>query len=196
MQKFRSQIVFTSTGFVVGYLLFHPYTMLVSYLMSNHFDKTGSIYMDRRNVFTLIRATFEPAMFPMAVSFALFGGLTGLLIGIITDRRQRLFAAELENQKKKAALETLHRLMVTLSHYLLNANTVIGGMVRKGRRNEANVQGSLDVIEEEAKKIDAVIRSLKEITEIKTADYTTSGKDLMIDITKNIEERLKNFKGK
>jgi len=135
-------------------------------------------------------------MFPMAVSFALFGGLTGLLIGIITDRRQRLFAAELENQKKKAALETLHRLMVTLSHYLLNANTVIGGMVRKGRRNEANVQGSLDVIEEEAKKIDAVIRSLKEITEIKTADYTTSGKDLMIDITKNIEERLKNFKGK
>jgi len=132
----------------------------------------------------------------MAVSFGLFGGLTGLLIGIITDRTQRLFAAELENQKKKAALETLHRLMVTLSHYLLNANTVIGGMVRKGRRNEANVQGSLDVIEEEAKKIDAVIRSLKEITEIKTADYTTSGKDLMIDITKNIEERLKNFKGK
>jgi hypothetical protein len=49
---------------------------------------------------------------------------------------------------------------------------------------------------EEAKKIDAVIRSLKEITEIRTADYTTSGKDLMIDITRNIEEHLKNSNGK
>jgi signal transduction histidine kinase len=196
MRKFRSQIVFTSIGFVVGYLMFHPYTMLVSFLMNNHFDKTGGPYMDRGDVFTLIRATFEPVMFPMAVSFALFGGITGLLIGVLIDRRKRLFTAELENEKKKAELETLRRLMVTLSHYLLNANTVIGGMARRSRRNEANVQASLDVIEEEAKKIDAVIRSLKEITEIRTADYTTSGKDLMIDITKNIEEHLKNSKGK
>ena len=81
--------------------------------------------------------------------------------------------------------------MVTLSHYLLNANTVIGGMARRSRQNEANVQASLDIIEEETKKIDAVIRSLKEITEIRTADYTTTGKDLMIDIAKNIEEHLK-----
>jgi len=195
MGKFRSQIVFTSIGIVAGYLMFHPYTMLVDFLMNNHPDKTGSLYMNKRSIFALIRASFGPVMFPMAVSFAFFGGITGLLIGIIADRKKRLYAAELENEKKKTALETLHRLMVTLSHYLLNANTVIGGMVRRGRRNEANVQASLDSIEEEAKKIDAVIRSLKEITEIRTADYTTSGKDLMIDIAKNIEEHLKKTEG-
>ncbi|MBI5663544.1 MAG: hypothetical protein HZC49_00430 [Nitrospirae bacterium] len=188
-------MVFTLTGIVVGYLMFHPYTMLVSFFMNNHPDNTGRLYMNEKSIFTLIQATFDPAMFPMAVSFALFGSITGLLIGMIIDRRKRLYEAELENEKKKAALETLHRLMVTLSHYLLNANTVIGGMVRRSRRNEANVQASLDSIEEEAKKIDAVIRSLKEITEIRTADYTTSGKDLMIDITRNIEEHLKNSRG-
>ena len=195
MGKFRSQIVFTSIGIVSGYLMFHPYTMLVDFLMNNHLDRTGSLYMNGGSIFALIRASFEPVMFPMAVSFASFGGITGLLIGIIADRKKRLYAAELENEKKKTALETLHRLMVTLSHYLLNANTVIGGMVRRGRRNEANVQASLDIIEEEAKKIDVVIRSLKEITEIRTADYTTSGKNLMIDIAKNIEEHLKKTEG-
>ena len=196
MRKYRSQIIFTLIGIVAGYLMFHPYTMLVGFLMNNHPGKTGSLYMNERSIFTLIRAAFEPAMLPMAVSFSLFGGITGLLIGIIADRRNRLYAAELENEKKKAALETLNRLMVTLSHYLLNANTVIGGMVRRSRRDEAAVQASLDIIEEEAKKIDAVIRSLKEITEIRTADYTTSGKDLMIDIVKNIEEHLGKSGGK
>jgi len=68
------------------------------------------------------------------------------------NRRQRLFAAELENEKRKTALETLHRLMVTLSHYLLNANTVIGGMVRRSRRNEADVRASLDAIEKRPKR--------------------------------------------
>jgi len=196
MRKFRSEIVFTSIGIIVGYLMFHPYTMLISFFMSDHPGNTGSLYMNEKGISTLIRTTFKPGMFPMAVSFAFFGGVTGLLIGIITDRRKRLYAAELENEKKKTALETLHRLMVTLSHYLLNANTVIGGMVRRSRRDEAAVQASLDIIEEEAKKIDAVIRSLKETTEIRTADYTTSGKDLMIDITRNIEEHLKKSGGK
>jgi len=178
-------------GIVAGYLMFHPYAMFVNFLMNTHPDKTGSLYLNERNILTLIRATFEPVMFPMAVSFSFFGGIAGLLTGIIAERKKRLYAAELENEKKKTALETLHRLMVTLSHYLLNANTVIGGMARRSRQNEANVQASLDIIEEETKKIDAVIRSLKEITEIRTADYTTTGKDLMIDIAKNIEEHLK-----
>ena len=42
------------------------------------------------------------------------------------DRLQKAFKAEYENERKKVALETLKRLMVTLSHYLLNANMIIG----------------------------------------------------------------------
>ncbi len=58
----------------------------------------------------------------MAVDFALFGGIIGLLIGIVMDRKKKLYAVELQNEKKKVALETLKTLMITLSHYLLNAN--------------------------------------------------------------------------
>jgi len=43
--------------------------------MNNHPDNTGSLYMNDKSIFNLIRATFEPAMFPMAVSFAVFGAL-------------------------------------------------------------------------------------------------------------------------
>jgi hypothetical protein len=51
---------------------------------------------------------------------------------------------------------------------------------------------SLNVIEEQAKKIDSVISALKKVTEIKTSDYTPKGHDLMIDISKEIEQQLKN----
>ena len=56
----------------------------------------------------------------------------------ITERmemeKRRLRMVELENENKRVAVETLHQLMVTLSHYLLNADTIIGGMVRRCER--------------------------------------------------------------
>jgi len=94
--------------------------------------------------------------------------------------------------KIRDAVETLRRLMITLSHHLLNANTVIGATAHRSKRHatDAGLIESLDLISEEAAKIDAVIGALKKITEIKTADYTSGGKDLMIDISKEIEENL------
>ena len=50
---------------------------------------------------------------------------------------------------------------------------------------------ALEIIEEQGQKIDAAIRSLREVTEIKTASYTTSGRVKMVDITREIEERIK-----
>jgi delta-aminolevulinic acid dehydratase/porphobilinogen synthase len=86
--------------------------------------------------------------------------------------------------------------MVTLSHYLLNANVVIGGEVRHSRKSELteDVLASLEVIEQQAKKIDSVIQALRKITAIKTANYTSEGHDLMIDITEEIDEQLQILK--
>jgi hypothetical protein len=53
-----------------------------------------------------------------------------------------------------------------------------------------DILSSLEVIAEQAKKIDAVMSALKRITEIKTAKYTSEGHALMIDISKEIEELL------
>lgn len=112
------------------------------------------------------------------------------------DRLQKAFKAEYENERKKVAIETLKRLMVTLSHYLLNANMIIGGEVRHAQKLKSNKDTliSLESIMEQAKKIDAVIGSLKKITEIKTTDYTTKGHGLMIDITQEMEAELSKVK--
>ena len=114
----------------------------------------------------------------------------------ITERveveKQRLRVAKLENERKTIALETLHQLMVTLSHYLLNANTIIGGMVRRSRRaaSEGIRLASLKAVEEQAKKTEIVIQALKRVAEIKTADYTAESHMLMIDVKKEIEDTL------
>jgi hypothetical protein len=150
-KKYRLQILITVMGIIAGYLIFHPYTMLMHFLL-NYIHETGSLNIQWRDILTGMQETFGHRMLPMAISFALFGGAIGLLIGIISDRKKRLYAEKLENEKRKATLDTLHRLMITLSHYLLNANTVIGGMVRRSRKNEANVQESLNIIEKKRKR--------------------------------------------
>ena len=175
---------------IIGYLIFHPYTMLVYSLMG--IPDGEKTHLQLRNISGIFRMALNPEMLPMAFSFAFFGGTIGLLTGILVDRKKRLYEVEHENEKKKVALETLKRLMITLSHHLLNANTVIGGIARLVRKNKPDNTSaeSLEVIEEQSKKIDAVIKALQELTEIRTADYTSKGKDLIIDITKEIEELL------
>jgi PAS domain S-box-containing protein len=114
----------------------------------------------------------------------------------ITERmereKRRLRVAELENENKRVALETLHQLMVTLSHYLLNANMIAGGMVRRCLRVESKTEivHSLRVIEEQVKRIETVITVLKKVTDVKTASYTSEGSTLMIDVAKEIDEAL------
>lgn len=181
---------FSIIGMIIGYLIFHPYTMFVYLIMNKH--QRGDVSFHIEDIFTAFFATLTPEMFPMAIAFAFFGSLNGLLIGLIIDKKERLHAAEHENEKKKVALETLQRLMITLSHYLLNANTVIAGMARRCLRYDSkeDIKDSVDIIEKEAQKIEAVIKAFKKITEIKIADYTSEGKGLMIDITREIEEQL------
>ena len=116
----------------------------------------------------------------------------------ITERmemeKRRLRMVELENENKRVAVETLHQLMVTLSHYLLNADTIIGGMVRRCERLDSQeaVHSSLQVIEEQARKIEIVITALNRLSRVKTAPYTAESDTLMIDVAKEIDEALRN----
>ena len=116
----------------------------------------------------------------------------------ITERmemeKRRLQLMELENENKRIAVETLHQLMVTLSHYLLNSDTIIGGMVRRCERLESKeeIHSSLQVIEEQARKIEIVIKALKQLSKVKTAPYAGQTDTLMIDVAKEIDEALRN----
>jgi sigma-B regulation protein RsbU (phosphoserine phosphatase) len=114
----------------------------------------------------------------------------------ITERmeveRQRLRVAQLESERKTIALETLGQLMVTLSHYLLNTNAIIGGMARRCERVKTDVEriSALRTIGEQARKTEAIIAALRKITEIRTTDYAGEGRILMIDLKKEIDEAL------
>ena len=116
----------------------------------------------------------------------------------ITERmemeKRQLRMVELEKENKTIALETLHQLMVTLSHYLLNSDTIIGGMVRRCERLDCKeeIHCSLQVIEEQAKKIEIVIKALKQLSRVKTAPYAGQSDTLMIDVAKEIDEGLRN----
>ncbi len=179
----KTKIIFFGIGALVGYVVFHPYTMLV-------YSLTGALHggMHLRDIFF----PFNRTMLLMSAAYAILGGSMGLLIAVIINKQKQLYTVTFENEKRKVAIETLQQLMITLSHYLLNANMVIGGMVRRCKRSKSNedILRSLEVIAEQAKKIDAVMSALKRITEIKTAKYTAEGHALMIDISKEIEELL------
>lgn len=179
----KTKLFFIGIGALAGYVVFHPYTMLVYSFMGSPKNE-----MHLKDIFF----SFDRSMLPMGIAFAVLGGFIGLLISVIVEKQKQLYVATLENEKKKAAIETLQELMITLSHYLLNANMVIGGMVRRCEKIKSNedMLCSLEVIAEQARKIDAVMSALKKITEIKTAKYTAEGHALMIDISREIEELL------
>ena len=194
MRRYRVPVILSTVGTLCGYLLLHPYTMLVYTLI--HLHQENGLHFHWKDLPSRTLSAFDPMMLPMAVSFALFGGVIGLLAGILVDRKRRLNAAEHENKEKRIALETLREVMVTLSHYLLNANMIIGGRVRHCRKATADqdILAALAVIEEQGRKIDAVISALRDSTEIKVAGYTGDGAVKMIDISREIEERIERAK--
>jgi len=184
LREARKTFLLTVIGALAGYLILHPYAMFAYYL-----TETGQGDMHWRDIFLM---TLRHMKLPMAVAFIFFGSLIGFLLARMLDKQKKLHATELANEKHRAALETLQRLMITLSHYLLNANAVIGGMAGRCKKccSERSVEEYLGIIEDEARKIDAVIKALRTITEIKTSDYTSGGRDLMIDISQEIEKSL------
>jgi len=131
-------------------------------------------------------------MVPMASAFVIFGGLVGLLIVLTLERKKKLLILGVENERNQIAVQTLRELMVTLSHHLLNANTIIGGKVRHCRKLvfDKDALETLSDIETQGRKIDATIRSLREVTEMKTMDYTTGGTVTMIDIDEKIRKKM------
>ena len=180
-------------GMVLGYLIFHPYTMLVFALFHSQ-QGHPDIRFGELGIGAL--TAYEPQMLPMALSFVLFGGCLGFVVGLIIEKHRKLINSQREHENSKIALETLNQLMVTLSHYLLNANMVIGGKARRCQKkgSTSDILPDLKVIEDHAKKIDAVMKALREITEVKTDLYSTGGTAKMIDITQEIEARLQQMK--
>lgn len=189
--RYKIYLIFSVVGIVVGYLVIHPYSMLLDALM--HEQQSGDFHLSWEALGSGALSSFYPMMLPMAISFSFLGGIIGFLTALIVDRKKKLYDAQNENEKNKIALETVNNLMVTMSHYLLNSNTIIGGAVRQCRRLESkqDMLTPFSIIEEQGRKIDTAVKALGKITEIKTADYASDGQIQMIDIAQELETELK-----
>ena len=180
-------VVSVIAGMGLGFLILHPYSMLVQRYIS-----PGPPESMWRDLGEKAFDSFGPVMLSMGLAFALFGGVIGLLVAVLSDRRKKLLISRHEKEKQQIALRTIHDLMVTLSHHLLNANMIIGGKVRHCRKSavDQDLLECLNVIEEQGRKIDAVLKSLRNLVEIHTVGYTTDRLVTMLDISKDLEEQL------
>jgi len=182
------RVLFVPAGIIAGFLILHPYVMLVQRLIGPEASESGKYGLNG-----YLQQFFDPVMLPMGIAFAFFGGVVSLLVSRGIDRERKLLVSKHEREKGEIALRTLHNLMVTLSHYLLNANMIIGGKVRHCRKCAVDEDAieSLAVIEEQGRRIDAVLKVLRGAVEINTSGYTSNGLVAMIDISRELEDQLR-----
>jgi signal transduction histidine kinase len=179
---------FTLAGVFIGLLLVHPVAML-AYAVG-HYHPSGPVNLAFG--LNLFRQAFGPGLVHMGLFFALLGGISGLILGFWFREKKRLLAETMECQRSLAALETSRELMVTLAHYIRNANMVIGGFSSRLLRQcpDPELQEELHLIQEAAEEIDAVIAALQNLTKISTVEYTAGSHALMIDLKKDLDALL------
>jgi hypothetical protein len=83
-------------GALIGYSIFHPLVMLLSYLMSSNaviFDTSKSF-----GIMDVIKKSFSAGMLPWSLSFAFFNGIIGLYYGSIKQANlaQKKLIADLQ----------------------------------------------------------------------------------------------------
>ena len=100
-------------GALIGYSIFHPLVMLLSYLMSSNaaiLDTSKSLA-----IMDVIKKSFSAGMLPWSLSFAFFNGVIGLYYGSV---RQANFAKEkliVDLQKALADVKKLSGMLTICS---------------------------------------------------------------------------------
>lgn len=181
-------IWFTLGGMLAGYFLVHPFAM-VAYLLSPQ-HPTGPMELSFWG--RQIQLTFSPDMLVMSLAFIFMGGVSGFCLGGWYLHRAKLAKANLESQRRLAALETLKALTVTLAHYIRNANVVIGGFSSHLQKHIVDPEfvRQLRLIHRASHDINMVINSLESLTQLDHTRYIDSWETEMIDLKQELEARL------
>ena len=184
-------------GAVAGYFALHLYAMLAYSFYQAHMTglkKTESFAGIMNYLGQAISTTFNPGMLYMGIPFGLLGAAAGLFFGYWRETER--IKDELE--KRECAIDAIKQLTITLSHYLLNASTVIGGYASHISRDERDPghKEHLESIREESEKIEAVVKSLQSLKAILAENYGSDYETMIIDIKKQVEDYLINYQEK
>ena len=172
-------------GMVVGFFIIQPLNILV-------YNLAPQIRLEFQNISfwkRLLVMSMDSTSLFMGLFYAFFGGITGLCFGLWLYQRDRLQAEQIESARRLVALETLKELMVTLAHYIRNANMVIGGFSGNLAQHltDARQKEQAQLIHEASQRIASVITSLENLTEISVTQYTASARAQMIDLKKELD---------
>jgi hypothetical protein len=97
----RTLLQYSLAGAVVGYFIFHPLVMVLSYLMST---RGGALHIPAgTDIISVVLQSFSFAMLPWSISFTLFNGIIGLYYGTI--KAEKLAREELIENLRKALAE-------------------------------------------------------------------------------------------
>ena len=103
-----------------------------------------------------------------------------------------------EIKKEKIALETINRLMVTVSHYLSNPLTVLLGRVEllseateNGGMSSEDTKKFIESCKREINKIDLIIKVFQNLCEVRYKTFPPGIK--MLDVEREIKNRLKEI---
>jgi len=178
--------VSTLIGAVLGYLILHPYTVVVYGLYGR--VESGIEAFSLTGIVREALSAFRMGHLQMGIPFAILGAAAGLFLGAWLDMKRRTEEMEL----RTCATDTMKTLMVTLSHYLLNAATIIGGFawrIQKAAKDEETVHHAV-IIRREADSVEAVVKSLQSAQSVEAEKYTKDGETMIIDLTEEIRKRL------
>lgn len=176
----------TLVGMMVGFFIIQP----LNVLLYNLAPQTRLAFHDISFWKRLLEMSTDSTSMFMGVVFALFGGVTGLWFGMWLHQRDRLMAEQIESARRLTALETLKELMVTLAHYIRNANMIIGGFSDNLAHHAADPKQKehAQLIHEASKEIDMVINSLQNLTEISVTQYISGGTAQMLDLKVELDK--------
>jgi len=188
MSYFRRIIWPTLAGMAVGFFIIQPLNVLLYNLAPQIRLEFHDISFWKR----LFEMSTDSTSLFMGVIFGLFGGVTGLGFGMWLHQRDRLMAEQVESARRLSALETLKELMITLAHYIRNANMIIGGFSNNLAQHASDPKQKehAQLIHEASKEIDTVINSLQNLKEISVTQYISSGTAEMIDLKEELNKHL------
>jgi signal transduction histidine kinase len=110
-----------------------------------------------------------------------------------STRRER---TRREEKKDRITLETINKLMLTISHYLNNPLTILLGKVEllteateNGGMSKEDVKKFTDSCKREIRKIDSIIKVFQNLCEVRYKTYPPGIK--MLDVEKELKHRLR-----
>ena len=113
-------------------------------------------------------------------------------------RRARREQTRKEEKKERIALETINKLMLTISHYLSNPLTILLGRVdllseatENGGMLKEDIKKFTDSCKREIHKIDLIIKVFQGLCEVRYKTYPPGIK--MFDVENEIKNRLKEI---